>query len=65
MFTLCMCSLSPGTPAFYHHSKTHVRLIGDSELSLGVSVSVDGCLSLCGPVTAGIGSGPPHNPELD
>ena len=31
----------------------HVRLIGDSKLSLGVSVSVHGCLSrlsLCGPV---------------
>ena len=31
----------------------HVRLIGDSKLSLGVSVSVNGCLSrlsLCGPV---------------
>ena len=31
----------------------HVRLIGDSKLSLGVSVSVCGCLSrlsLCGPV---------------
>ena len=31
----------------------HVRLIGNSKLSLGVSVSVNGCLSrfsLCGPV---------------
>jgi len=28
----------------------HVRLTGDSKLSLGVSVSVHGCLSLCGPV---------------
>ena len=31
----------------------HVRLIGDSKLTLGVSVSMDGCLSLlslCGPV---------------
>ena len=28
----------------------HVRLTGDSKLSLGVSVSVCGCLSLCGPV---------------
>jgi len=31
----------------------HVRLIGDSKLSVGVSVSVRGCLhrlSLCGPV---------------
>ena len=31
----------------------HVRLIDDSKLSLGVSVSVNGCLSrlsLCGPV---------------
>ena len=28
----------------------HVKLIGDSKLSLGESVSVCGCLSLCGPV---------------
>ena len=31
----------------------HVKLISDSKLTLGVSVSVDGCLSrlsLCGPV---------------
>jgi len=27
----------------------HVRLINDSELTLGVSVRVDGCLSVCGP----------------
>ena len=27
-----------------------IRLIGVSKLSLGVSVSVHGCLSLCGPV---------------
>ena len=34
----------------------HVRLIGDSKLSLGVSISVDGCVSrlpLCGPVMEG------------
>ena len=37
----------------YPSKKMHVRLIGDSKLSLGESVSVDGCLSrlsLCGPV---------------
>ena len=28
----------------------HVRLIGDSKLSLGVSLSVHGCLSVSGPV---------------
>ena len=28
----------------------HVRLISDSKLSLAMSVSVDGCVSLCGPV---------------
>ena len=28
----------------------HVTLIGVSKLSLVVNVSVDGCLSLCGPV---------------
>ena len=33
--------------------KMHVRLIGDSKLSLRVSVSVHGCLSLCGPVMDG------------
>ena len=27
----------------------HVRLTGDSKLSVGVSVSVHGCVSLCGP----------------
>ena len=28
----------------------HVRLFGGSKLTLGVSVSVHACLSLCGPV---------------
>ena len=45
---------SPGTPASSHCPKNmYVRLIGDSKLSLGVSVNVCGCLSrlsLCGPV---------------
>jgi len=27
----------------------HVRLTGDSKLILGVSVTVHGCVSLCGP----------------
>ena len=43
-----------GYSGFFPLSKNmHVRLIGDSKLSLGVSVSVCGCLSrlsLCGPV---------------
>ena len=48
MFSPSMHGFSPGTPA-----SMHVRLIGDSKLSLGVSVSMCGCLSrlsLCGPV---------------
>jgi len=28
----------------------HARLIGDSKLTLGMTVSVVGCFSLCGPV---------------
>jgi len=45
-----MRGFSPGTPASSHHFKKnmHVRLIGVSKLSLGVSVC--GRLSLCGPV---------------
>ena len=40
-----------GYSGFLPPSKNmHVRLIGDSKLSLGVSVSVGDCLSLCGPV---------------
>jgi len=43
-----------GYSSFLPPSKNmHVRLTGDSKLSLGVSVSVCGCLSrlsLCGPV---------------
>ena len=43
-----------GYSGFLPPSKNiHVKLIGDSKLSLGVSVSVCGCLShlsLCGPV---------------
>jgi len=42
MFSPCMRGFSPKT--------MHVRFIVDSKLSLGVSVSVHGCLSLCGPV---------------
>jgi len=52
MFSSCMRGFSPGTPASSHCPKNmHVRLTGDSKLSLGVSVSV--CLSrlsLCDPV---------------
>ena len=39
MFSQCMCGFSPGTPA-------SSRLIGDSKFSLGVRVSVDGCLEI-------------------
>ena len=44
----------PGYSGFLPPPKNmHVRLIGDSKLTLGVCVSVAGCLShlsLCGPV---------------
>ena len=53
MFSPCMRGFSPGTLASSHCPKNmHVRLIGDSKLSLGVivSVCVVVCLSLCGPV---------------
>ena len=81
MFSPCMRGFSPGTPASSHRPKNmHVRLIGDSKLSLGVSVSVCGCvsrLSLCGPVmdwrpvlsfrpmTAGIGCSSPATRPTD
>jgi len=40
-----------GYSGFLPPSKNmRVRLIGDSKLSVGVSVSVHECLSLCGPV---------------
>jgi len=32
------------------HRNIHIRLIGDSKLTIGVTESVDGYLSLCGPV---------------
>ena len=39
-----------GFSGFLPQSKNmHVRSIGDSKLSLGVNVSVNGCVSLCGP----------------
>ena len=44
---VCMCSLQ------VKKTNMHVRLTGDSKLTLGVSVSVPGCLSClspCGPV---------------
>ena len=54
MFSPCMRGFSPGTPASSHHPKNmNVRLIDDFKLSLGVSVSLNVCLSrlsLCGPV---------------
>jgi len=53
MFSPCMRGFSPGTPATSPPKNMHVRSIVDSKLSLGVSVSVCGCLSrlsLCGPV---------------
>ena len=46
---VCVGSLS-GFSGFLPQSKNmHVRSIGDSKLSLGVNVSVNGCVSLCGP----------------
>ena len=50
MFSPCLRGFSPGTPASSHSPKTcrlGARLIGESKLSVGVSVSVNGCLSLC------------------
>ena len=46
MFSSCQRGFSPGAPASSHSPKT-CRLIGDSKLSVGVNVSVNGCLSLC------------------
>ena len=49
IFSLCLRGFSPGTLASFHSLKTcklGVRLIGLSKLSLGVNVSMDGCLSL-------------------
>lgn len=38
----------PGTPSFLPRPKgMHVGLIGNSELSVGVNVSLNYCLSLC------------------
>ena len=81
MFSPCMRDVSPGTPVFIPPSKNmNVRLIGDSKLTPRVSVSVDGCLSLCDPVMdwRSIQGVPrllpndswdrlqsPHDPELD
>ena len=49
MFSLLYAWVLSGYSGFLPLSKNmHVRLNGDSKLSLGVSVSV--CLSLCGPV---------------
>ena len=54
MFYPCMRGFCPGTPASSHRPKNmHVRLIGDSKLTLGMSVTMNGCLShlsLCCPV---------------
>ena len=50
MFSLGLPGFSPGAPVSSHHPKTTcrmgVRLIDDSQLPVGVKVSVDGCLSL-------------------
>ena len=53
MFSPCVRGFSPGTPASSHSPKTcSLGLIGDSKLPVGVSESVNGCLSLCvSPVT--------------
>merc|ERR1712035_185044 len=60
-----------GYSGFLPQSKDmHVRLIGDSKLSVGVNVRVNGCSSLCvgpainwrlRPKTAGIGSSTPRD----
>lgn len=43
-----LCGFSPGFSNFFPHPKDmHVWLIGNSDLSVGVSLS--GSLSLCGP----------------
>merc|ERR1711980_625 len=50
MFSPCQRGFSPGTPASSHSPKTcnlGTRLIDYSKLSIGVNVSVNGCLSLC------------------
>lgn len=42
----------PGTHLQLSHTvqkNIHIRLIGDSKLSPGMSVNVDGCLSFCVP----------------
>ena len=50
MFSLCLCGLTPDTLASSYSPKTCKpgvsRLIGHSELLVGVNVSVDGCFSL-------------------
>ena len=48
MFSLYLFGFSPGTPASSQILKNQNwgRLIGHSKLSIGVNVSMDGCLSL-------------------
>ena len=51
-FSLCLC-VSKFTSFFPQFTNTHVQVTDDFKLSIGVSVSVHGCLScfsLCGPV---------------
>lgn len=45
MFSLCLCGLSPGHSHFLPQSKD--VLVGDSKLAVGVTVSTNGCVSLC------------------
>ena len=40
LLPVCMRGFSPGTPASSHHQSMHVRLIGDSKLTLRVNVSI-------------------------
>merc|ERR1712035_272647 len=71
-----------GYSGFLPQSKDmHVRLIGNSKLSVGVNVRLNGCSSLCvgpainwrlvqgvprlRPKTAGIGSSTPRDPNAD
>lgn len=46
MFSVYLCESSPHTPAY--SKDMHVGLLDNSKLSLGVNLSMSGCLFLCG-----------------